>query len=182
MKSKMRQKIPKCRSKKGLSLVELIVGVLIIAMVLASASGVIVTGYKTTVDNASRNRAAAESASMNEVIMIAIKNCAFSSESEAEEHFFWNVDINGAKVSKTDPEKKGSDPVFEAVKKLYPDVHYIEDFSSSQYDFMYKLNIKAQRTLNPDNEVIKGIEITTAVATPLGLEQIVSFIPYRDQD
>lgn len=56
MKSKLRRKSPGYRTKKGLSLVELIVGVTIIAMVLASASGVIVTGYKTTIDNAAKKQ------------------------------------------------------------------------------------------------------------------------------
>ena len=102
MKNKLRQKVPKCRTKKGLSLVELIVGITIIAMVLASASGAIVTGYKTTIDNAVRNRAAAESASMNEVILKAIKNCGFSDKDEANELFF----LKGDGVTATDPQKR----------------------------------------------------------------------------
>ena len=51
MNNNLRQKIPKCQSKAGMSLTELIVGVTIIALVLASAAGAIVTGYKTTIDN-----------------------------------------------------------------------------------------------------------------------------------
>ena len=74
---KMRKKIPKLRSKKGLSLVELIVGVTIMAMAISSAAGAIVTGYKTTIDNAIRNEAAVKCASVNEIIMKAIKNCDF---------------------------------------------------------------------------------------------------------
>ena len=87
MNSNLRQKIPKYKSRAGMSLTELIVGVTIIALVLGSAAGAIVTGYKTTIDNAERNRVAAMSASMNEVIMKAVKNCAFSNKHEASKHF-----------------------------------------------------------------------------------------------
>lgn len=86
MNGNLRQKIPKA-SKKGMSLVELIVGVTIIAIVLASAAGAIVTGYKTTMDNAERNKVAAISSSMNEVIMKAVKNCGFNNRHEASKHF-----------------------------------------------------------------------------------------------
>ena len=54
MNSNLRQKIPKYKSRAGMSLTELIVGVTIIALVLGSAAGAIVTGYKTTIDNAER--------------------------------------------------------------------------------------------------------------------------------
>jgi len=87
MNGNLRQNIPKYRSKKGMSLVELVVGVTIIAIVLASAAGAIVTGYKTTIDNAERNKVAAISASMNEVIMKAVKNCSFNNKHEASSHF-----------------------------------------------------------------------------------------------
>ena len=83
---KMRKKIPKLRSKKGLSLVELIVGVTIMAMAISSAAGAIVTGYKTTIDNAIRNEAAAKCASVNEVIMKAVKNCDFYDADEAKKY------------------------------------------------------------------------------------------------
>ena len=86
MNGNLRQKIPKA-SKKGMSLVELVVGVTIIAIVLASAAGAIVTGYKTTIDNAERNKVAAISSSMNEVVMKAVKNCGFNNRHEASKHF-----------------------------------------------------------------------------------------------
>jgi len=187
MKNKLRQKSPKCRTKKGLSLVELIVGITIIAMVLASASGAIVTGYKTTIDNAVRNRAAAESASMNEVILKAIKNCGFSDKDEANELFFLKDDG----VTATDPQKKDADtadePVFAAVKKRYSDVQYsaTKSFLQESGDYQYTLNTDAKRTLKDSSGEdidITGVEITTAVASPIGFEEIVSFVPYRDQN
>ena len=187
MKNKLRQKVPKCRTKKGLSLVELIVGITIIAMVLASASGAIVTGYKTTIDNAVRNRAAAESASMNEVILKAIKNCGFSDKDEANELFFLKDDG----VTATDPQKKDADtadePVFAAVKKRYSDVQYsaTKSFLQESGDYQYTLNTDAKRTLKDSSGEdidITGVEITTAVASPIGFEEIVSFVPYRDQN
>lgn len=188
MKNKLRQKIPKCRTKKGMSLVELIVGVTIIAMVLASASGIIVTGYKTTIDNAARNRAAASSASMNEVILKAVKNCGFSEKGEADELFFLKTDNSGAEVAAI-PSEKDDEPVFAAVKKLYPDVKYstTDSFSADDGDYQYTLNTDAKRTMEYGSGVVEtieilGIEITTAVAAAGGFEEIVSFVPYNDQD
>ncbi|MBQ5562701.1 MAG: prepilin-type N-terminal cleavage/methylation domain-containing protein [Clostridia bacterium] len=184
MKSKLRQKIPKCRTKKGLSLVELIVGVTIIAMVLASASGVIVTGYKTTIDNATRNKAAALSASMNDVVLKAIKNCGFSEQSKADEQF-----------------KEEKEPVYAAVNNMYQ--NYLKsvgvdpatsprsvycsstgNFSAEDGDWQYYLNTGAKRHLADGTALgidILGVEITTAVAAAGGFEEIVSFVPYNDQ-
>ena len=185
MKSKLRQKIPKCRSKKGLSLVELIVGITIIAMVLASASGVIVTGYKTTIDNAARNQAAAESASMNEVILKAIKNCGFWDKEEADDLFFYKLDVDGNRDSATTPDQKDDEPVFATVKQLYPNVHYSSNgvFSAEDGDYQYTLDTDAKRVLEDgiDNITIEGIKITTAVSAPGGFEEIVSFVPYISQ-
>ncbi len=183
MKSRLRQKVPKCRTKKGLSLVELIVGITIIAMVLASASGAIVTGYKTTIDNAERNKAAASSASMNEVILKAIKNCGLADEGEAEEQFFLAADGETA----TTPDQKADEPVYAAVQILYPGVKYSQTnvFSDANGDYQYYLNPSAERVLEESGSAnirIKGIEITTAVAVGSGFERIISFVPYNGQN
>ena len=180
MKSKLRRKSPGYRTKKGLSLVELIVGVTIIAMVLASASGVIVTGYKTTIDNAAKNRAAASSASMNEVILKAIKNCGFADQDEAEGTLFLSTVPAGSS------RKNPNEPVHAAVQQLYPDVYFEDggDFAEEHGDYQYTLNTNAMRLLEDGIEkaVLYGVEVTTAVAAPGGFEEIVSFIPYLDQD
>ena len=51
-------------------------------------------------------------------------------------------------------------------------------------DYQYTLNTDAKRTLKDSSGEdidITGVEITTAVASPIGFEEIVSFVPYRDQ-
>ena len=126
MNSNLRQKIPKYKSRAGMSLTELIVGVTIIALVLGSAAGAIVTGYKTTIDNAERNRVAAMSASMNEVIMKAVKNCAFSNKHEASKHFL-KSDIFPADTSTESPspvpmvtdDNLAAEPVHQAALSLF---------------------------------------------------------------
>ncbi len=188
----MRKKIPKFKSKKGLSLVELIVGVTIMAMAISSAAGAIVSGYKTTIDNAARNEAAVKSASLNEVIMRAIKNCDFEDEDEARKYFFVNPSDSSLTIS---PNDNTNDSVMQAGKTLFPAdagvpnsglVYYAsDDFPSAQYDVQYQLDISAVEKLVATGAAdieIKGIKIRTAVLTADGFVEVTSFVPYVNQD
>ena len=144
MNSNLRQKIPKCQSKAGMSLTELIVGVTIIALVLASAAGAIVTGYETTIDNAERNKVAAISASMNEVIMKAIKNCGFATKHEASKHFLKsdifpadNVGGNPAPVPSVTAENLAVEPVHQATLSLFSE-NYLSSIKEEKDSYIYK--------------------------------------------
>lgn len=178
MNCKLRKKIPKYRSKKGLSLVELLVGITIIAMVMASAAGAIVTGYKTTLDNADRNQAAAKSASLNEVILKGLKNCRFENATDADDALFGTGSTEDIESSS----------IFQTAKSLFPDVQYISgDFPNItiNHDVQYKLDTTATREMQVAGTVvsantIKGIEIRTAVLCADGYSEIVSFIPYYE--
>ena len=125
---KMRKKIPKFRSKKGMSLVELIVGVAIMAMAISSAAGAIVTGYKTTIDNAVRNEAAAKCASLNEVIMKGIKNCEFEDKDAADSYFFkkpvYDASGNLVRNDNTTPNYNDNDSIMKVGKELFSDLYY----------------------------------------------------------
>ncbi len=184
MNQNLRKKVPRLHSKKGMSLVELLVGVTIIAIVMASAAGAIVMGYKTTVDNAAENQAAANSASLNEVIMKAIKNCNFDDEDEANEYFF-GIDDSHSTAQFNPNTNSANDSVFQAAQQMFSDVHYTDaGFPDDDYEVQYHLKLDAERTLQASgaaNVTIAGVEITTAVATPDGFARIVSFLPYEDQ-
>ncbi len=165
------KKIPKRNSKKGMSLVELLVGVTIIAMVMGSTSGAIVMGYKTTVDNAAKNQAAARSASLNELLMYGIKNYDFIDSTDVQDHLLDLTDANNA--------------VHNMAVSVFPDVQYSvdADYPDSHYDLQYNIDPDAEEILQgTSSATIKGIRIRTAAATPDGgFAEIVSFMPYADQ-
>lgn len=190
---KMRKKIPKFRSKKGMSLVELIVGVAIMAMAISSAAGAIVTGYKTTIDNAVRNEAAAKCASLNEVIMKGIKNCEFEDKDAADSYFFkkpvYDASGNLVRNDNTTPNDNDNDSIMKVGKELFSDLYYCTsaDFPVDEYDIQYQLDINAVEDLNAQGEAapihqMKGIKIRTAVNVPDGYVEITSFVPYVNQD
>ena len=186
---KMRKKIPKLRSKKGLSLVELIVGVTIMAMAISSAAGAIVTGYKTTIDNAIRNEAAVKCASVNEIIMKAIKNCDFYDSDEAEKYFFKKKQGDGptATFLTLDPNTNADDSVYQAGKSKFSDLYYNSStvFPDDTHDLQYQIDINAVENLTADGVEdieMKGIKIKTAINVPDGYVEIFSFVPYSNQD
>lgn len=186
---KMRKKIPKLRSKKGLSLVELIVGVTIMAMAISSAAGAIVTGYKTTIDNAIRNEAAAKCASVNEVIMKAVKNCDFYDADEAKKYFFEKTTGEGAGATTVslDPNTNADDSVYQAGKAKFSDLYYNSStvFPDEAHDLQYQIDINAVENLTADGVediAMKGIKIKTAINVPDGYVEIFSFVPYFNQD
>lgn len=66
--------ITKLKSKKGLTLVELVVGIALVVIVFSSCLGAMVGGYTTTIYNADENRVAVLNASLNEIIVSTIHN------------------------------------------------------------------------------------------------------------
>ena len=69
MKKRVKKKFLVFRSKKGISLVELIVGIVILVMVFTSTLTAMTNGYTDTIFNADTNRHAVEGGSLNEIIM-----------------------------------------------------------------------------------------------------------------
>lgn len=65
MKRKFRIK----NSKRGISLIELVVGITLVVVVFASCLGAMVGGYTTTLYNADETRMASLNASLNEMIL-----------------------------------------------------------------------------------------------------------------
>ena len=71
MKNKAKNKI---RSKKGMTLVEIVVGISLVVIVFASCLGAMVGGYTTTIYNSDENRVAVLNGSLNEIIVSTIHN------------------------------------------------------------------------------------------------------------
>ena len=79
----MNKKIEKIYSKKGMTLVEIIVGIAIIVIVFAGTLGAMVGGYTTTVKNADQNKVASENKALNEILMDTIGKLGFANASDA---------------------------------------------------------------------------------------------------
>ena len=60
MKKRIRKKIPKLRSKKGMTLVEILAGVVIIVIVFGATLSAMTNGFSSTLRNATANRDAVE--------------------------------------------------------------------------------------------------------------------------
>lgn len=180
MEKIFRKKIPKVRSKKGMSLVELLVGITIIAIVFASSAGSIVTGYKTTVDNAERNTAAAVGASLNELIMQGIRNCDFENRAACEEYFF------GTGSPAKDPNTDGENSIHQMTLSLDSSTKFVlnASYPNSQDDVQYTIDPAAtsQVTISGVDKEIKGVLIKTAVNSSAGMVFNTSFVAYTSQD
>jgi len=87
MRKRLLRKLHRTKSKRGLSLVELIVGVTILVIVFGGTMSAMANGYTDTLYNAQQNKGAADGASLNEVIMEAVKAKGFADEEECAEYF-----------------------------------------------------------------------------------------------
>lgn len=74
----------KLRSKRGVTLVEVIVGVTIVAIVFSSTLGAMVGGYTTTLRNAESNKNSVKNTSINEVLNVSLANLHLTSEDTEE--------------------------------------------------------------------------------------------------
>ena len=184
MKKRTRQNIPKLRSKKGMSLVELIVGIVIIVIVFTATLTAMTNGYTTTIYNADVNKNAVSGGSLNEIIMEAVSKQQFESkagENGAEKYFF----NNGNKTPNTD----SSNAIHAAARMIYPDVQYVspDDFPDSTIENQYTINLDAESDVEKKVGIsakakIKGIEIKTSVTSVKGTVINSSFVPYGRQD
>ena len=81
-KRKIKQKI---KSKKGLTLVELVVGVTIVVIVFASCLGALVSGYTTTMYNSDQNKASSLNESLNDILISILGRMYYTDEDDVEE-------------------------------------------------------------------------------------------------
>lgn len=158
------------KSKRGLSLVELVVGVAIMVIVFGATMSAMANGYTDTLYNAEENVGAADGASVNEVIMAAVINQEFASEEECIDYFSVN------------PNDDENNAVNEAAKGVSADIKYV---TSDQFP---KNDVEKQYTVITDSNTVagtrslKGMEIRTAVKTTKGWVINKSFVAYTEQD
>ena len=186
MLKRTRQIRTKLKSRKGMSLVELIVGISIIVIVFTATLTAMTSGYSDTLYNADVNRYAVKGGSLNEMIMEAVVKQKFTaaegagSDGIAGKYFYSSGAASGN--YKTDT----TNAVHCAAQAVAPDVQYVPmaNFPSYEKDVnnQYTLDINASRKVtDAKGKVveIKGIEIRTCVATSRGRLINSSFVPYN---
>ncbi len=179
MKKRLRQKIPKLRSKKGMSLVELVVGITIIVIVFGSTLSAMTNGYSTTLYNADVNKSAVEGGSLNELLFQSISELGFYDKAEAQEYFF------GAASNKS-PNSDPGNAVHAAAKTFDSTVLYYDKnvFPAAGVETQYTIDLDASSKVQKGAKqyTIKGIYVQSYVYSSRGSLVNHSFIPYEHQD
>ncbi len=154
----------KTLSKRGMTLIELVVGIAIIVIVFGGTLGALTGGYTTTVKNADRNQVAVTCVSANELITTSVKNLKI----EKKEQLTTPI-LN--QISAT-------------VQHKYPSIKYVPEASfaiNNMVDLRYTIvadavsNVSGTGTSTP----VKGILIKTAGNSSGGAVYNVAFVPYE---
>ncbi len=179
MEKRMRQKIPKLRSRKGMTLVELIIGIVIIVIVFGSTLSAMTNGYSNTIFNADVNRTAVEGGSVNEIMAQTIKKQNFEDEAACRKYFFGG---DGAPAKLPNSENA----VHAAGEALLPDLQYVapDNFPSPEYENQYTIVTNSKSTLKTTGAKsydIKGVTLMTSVTNVRGKLTNSSFIAYASQ-
>lgn len=159
----------KPKSKKGLTLIEIVVGVTIVVIVFASTLGAMVSGYTTTLKNADENKAAIKSAAVNEIIMKTISN--LNLEDGAAVNDIINTINDSDNVIKVAAEKECSN-----IKYVSSGDFLKETKGDEQYTII--ANQSSEIEYNGTKKTVKGITIKTAVKSSSGFVSNETFVPY----
>lgn len=179
MKKRFRKKIPRFNSKRGMSLVELVVGITIIVIVFGATLSAMTNGYSTTIYNAEVNKSAVGGGSLNELLFQSVSKLDFYNEEAAQEYFF------GVGNTK-DPNSDSENAVHAAALSYDESIKYVspDEFPLQNVDVQYtvELNSSSKVTDGSNQHTIKGIKVQTYVASSRGSLVNNSFIPYSYQD
>ncbi len=183
MNESKKQKKPghRLRSKRGMSLVEILVGVTIMAMVFGATLSALVGGYTSTMNNASQNQAAGEAASVNEAIMQYLLAKNYSDPGSTSSAIF-----------STGTEIAADSPLYMVAKGVRPDIVYVKSGDptvatnvfpdDTQGDVQFTIKVTASvASENIDTgatSAMPGIEVKTAINTLKGWVVVTSFVPY----
>ena len=155
------------KSKKGMTLIELVIAITIIVIIFAGTLGALVNGYTTTIYNANHDQMAAKSAAVNEIIMQAVKR------------YEWPEGTNSTSV---DPDHLNA--IDEAAKAECSSIIYVDpaDFPKDnvdyQYTIIYDAPVSTAKTASSSVN-IPGVTIRTAINSASGLFINESFVPYK---
>ena len=182
MKKNLKKKI---RSKRGMSLVELVVGITLVVIVFASTLGALVGGYTTTIYNSDQTRVAALNASLNERIICTIRNYGTINDStisrligdsnaplqKAMNDVIQSGEIGGvANVTYVSPDNF-TDPVS-------PEAAAHGTSKSIRYTLVP--SVESTVTGNGGSANIKGVWIRTCFDSAAGTVFFESFVPYTE--
>lgn len=184
MKVRDQRKIrKKHRSKRGMSLAELVVGVAIIVIVFAATLTGLTTGYTTTVKNADLNKAAVKCASANEVISSAVANL----------NLVRTKNIGDI----TNQQKVNDSKIKSAAQVAYPGIVYVErpqfpkttadPVTGQQLDAKWTYDMNTNdgmakiRQADNSTKTIFGVLVETAVNSSNGYVYCRNVVPYAKQ-
>ena len=172
MKKQRLRVLHRMKSKQGLSLVELIVGVAIMVIVFGATMSAMANGYSDTLYNAEQNVGAAGGASVNEVIMAALQNQQFATEEEFDEYFAIN------------PNDDENNSVHAAALSISPEIKYVpyDQFPKNEEGYETQYTITTDSNTVAGTRSLKGMEIFTAVKTTKGWIRNSSFVAYTQQE
>ena len=183
----------KFRSKKGMSLVEILIGVAIIVIVFASTLGAMVSGYTTTVYNADENRAGLLNASVNDIVFTTIKRIRNTGALIDD----GGISANDLVQQILNSDGSGDDygtAITAAVEEKIPGAVFVPPTGNITTGFQpaFVSGVSFQYTLIPEvrNHVttmgmavdpeIPGIRLITSFESAQGTVMNESFIPYKE--
>ncbi len=176
-----KKKIMMKNSKKGLTLVELIVGVAIIAIVFSSTLGAMMGGFTTTVNNADQNKAAIINASVNEIIVNTILDLRLKETSVSA-----TGEINDVRITDSITELFSNFNQDENIVAYAGDATYVKpsEFPKDNAgEFQYTIipvtdDSSALSKTATDKKSIKGMIVKTYFNTLRGSNIYQSFVPF----
>lgn len=158
----MKKRMKKLASKKGVTLVELVVGIALISIVFSSTLGAMVGGYTTTLKNADQNKAAVLNSSLNEVMINTLHNMKLSDTSAGDPGRI----VEGSGISDSDKQVSYVDSpdgttqtevqitaLVAAVKAVVPEAEYVP------FDQFPKLS----KTASDPNDYVPDYQFTIKV-------------------
>lgn len=175
MKVKNKFKPEKLKSKKGVTLVELLVGITIVVIVFAATLGAMSNGFTTTLTNADHNREAVKNASVNEVLLKAVKDAGWKNSTAVKN------DMKEAVTNDLD------NAIHMAAKTINDDIYFIphykadDEFPSGNHDYEYTIipDVKSTIDAGGGKKVeIAGVRIMTYSKSSAGTTIYESFVPY----
>lgn len=157
----------KIKSKRGVTLVELLIGMTIIVIVFAGTLAAMSTGYTTTVYNADQDKASVVSASTNELVAAAATKMQFTKKAELD------ADLGSASS------------YIKTSTARYVKMTYVEpsSFFSSDLDERFSIFPDVESSVSGGSLIgedakVKGMIVRSACKSAQGTIYTETFVPY----
>ncbi len=174
----------KYQSKRGVTLVELVVGIAIIVMVFGATLGALTNGYATTIKNAEKDKAAAVCASVNDTVTATVKNLNIED---------YDAGMGETVKKLTDQSEQNQKVIERAAQKAYAQVKFDSSVASQMKyvktagypnntddaQFTYDFGTATSVTKGANTSTVRGATIKTAVAFSDGYVYNESFISFK---